>query len=517
MERIRRLLAATGLGLLVAIVTVPARAQDTALLGGGGGGLQKHPCPAGHLLAGLQARIGHWMDHVEPLCVPLTLEGRWAGGPVAAGAGMGGSGGGNPAQTVCPTDSYVNSLSVVVYADYTIRGHVLKKETEAASYNWKRAYVAGVSVGCTIPRLGQRVGTRSMGRDPGVHREYVRVVEADRNEYAKVGEWIALGGAGCPGYVPASGIHGRSGAYVDALGLTCDAHGPRLPLPPLAVQVRQASHVQAPALEWSAPDQSGNRAIERFVVEQRRVLRGWGTVTTWDSVASVAGPGAARAPRFSWNVSGDRSTERVFRVCSENVGGRACGEPVSVAAVRLETSAAPPGAAGRNPGVLAVAPVATPKILSPTPGSRQAAEIPLTIRFAPPGATGRVETYQVEIQSRNAAGAWTLPTAVLNVPASEAHGAGFRLTRGATFAPGAWRLRAQALQPRKSEWTPWVEFTVASTSAEAAPRPPAAMQKALPRSSPALDGLQKPSPAIPQATPVQPAPRPGMLREAPAR
>jgi hypothetical protein len=132
--------------------------------------------------------------------------------------------------------------------------------------------------------------------------------------------------------------------------------------------------------------------------------------------------------------------------------------------------------------------VNAPRVAAPAPGSRYRAETPLAIRVVPPAGTA-VQAYVLQLERRNAAGAWELVTN-LPAPAAQAEAAsgfsGFGAHRPGTPAsmqasPGAWRVRAQVSSPGPSKWSTWNEFTVVAADS------PRLMTDAL-RQAPAAPG-----------------------------
>jgi hypothetical protein len=107
---------AAAIGLFVA--EGPARSDTVRPSAGGvGAGDVGAPitirCPNGAYLAGLNARAGDRLDHIQPLCV-WALEGRlWTGDPFPApGNGMGTSRGGSQNNVICPRDHFVERIDV---------------------------------------------------------------------------------------------------------------------------------------------------------------------------------------------------------------------------------------------------------------------------------------------------------------------------------------------------------------------------------------------------------------------
>ena len=90
-----------------------------------------------------------------------------------------------------------------------------------------------------------------------------------------------------------------------------------------------------------------------------------------------------------------------------------------------------------------------------------------------------VSSYRVNIEQKDQSGKW-VPHGTIPVGANEAHSAGGYTGFGAgappTYltTPGTWRLNAQAVSPRQSGLSNWVEFYVT------APPSPTALKKKIP-------------------------------------
>ncbi len=228
--------------------TVPANATITQALGGPGGSHFKIECPAGKAVAGIFATAGAWVDGVSALC--STPGGKhqqfgWAGGT-----------GGEPQMVYCPSGQYVTS----VWLTFT-RGN-----------NLPRQYVNTIGILC---------GSESFTGDWRDKYDSLRCIlsidtanENIRGEQ-RCDSIIPSGGFGtnlvqsaekltCPKDEVLTGLVGRSGNYLDALGAVC---GPapkvkiRLPRPPIGsapkppVDVRTTENV--PSFESSALCKSG--------------------------------------------------------------------------------------------------------------------------------------------------------------------------------------------------------------------------------------------------------------------
>ena len=220
--------------LAVAASTPAALARDSGLQGGPGGSLQRWACPAGSYLYGAYVRYGDWLDYAAPLCVKMDSDGTWGEvvygamrdlqaiedpilGPRFAGpgpAGLGSDGGSEARELKCPANQYVTGLGVV-------------------NANYEH-YVARIALKCASWN-GKRTATVAMSRPAPNGVSYV-----------------ATGGLKCkPGHV-ATGLYGRAGIYVDAIGLSCD----RQPGAPIVISQGQVNDTQQAGKIQKSPEVS---------------------------------------------------------------------------------------------------------------------------------------------------------------------------------------------------------------------------------------------------------------------
>jgi hypothetical protein len=208
-----------------------AYATDLALRGGSGGNAFRSECPAGQFLVGMSIKAGAWVDAVAPLCAPLidnnTRFGKWK-----RGARQGGKGGSPLLKDgACPSDRYIVAIAVEVVDD---------------------KYVDFIDINC-IPLDGRDAATLVC---------------------LKTGEPCYFAGYNlptCSTNEAATGIWGRAGQFVDALGLIC---GPR-PLPVVASPA-PAPQAPPPVADPSAPPAD----IVKDPTAKRANFSG-----TWNSVA----------------------------------------------------------------------------------------------------------------------------------------------------------------------------------------------------------------------------------------
>jgi hypothetical protein len=195
--------------LVIALLAGVAGAvrADTYLppLGGKGGGQFITPCPPGQNLIGFQLRAGDDIDAIRPACVislgpslfsvpPINTN--WAGGP---GGGIRG--------VFCPA-----STPIVIGIDVQGEG--------ARTYTVNNIHLfcgLAVTTAQSHPDLPSAIfDAPQIPRNPGV---------------------LGYQRADCPAGQVAIGVHGRSGEWLDSVGLIC---GPaRMTAPPPSVPVQQ--------------------------------------------------------------------------------------------------------------------------------------------------------------------------------------------------------------------------------------------------------------------------------------
>jgi hypothetical protein len=195
-------------GLFVFACGAPrAAAEDfeTKIVGGPGGSPFELNCPNGGSLVGLYLRFSGWIEQLDAICV-ATSDGRWNSSPQRVlsnsynrppvpgrrapfGNAIGGNGGGSETSLVCSRDSVVYALTI---ATMVPPGGEIDM-------------VGRTEIHCVNPKTGREdVFTPIPGPEGG---EYVTRWPADCRSQS--------------GRYWASGIVGRAGVYIDALGLRC--------------------------------------------------------------------------------------------------------------------------------------------------------------------------------------------------------------------------------------------------------------------------------------------------------
>lgn len=173
------------LGLLVLVTEGSAR--DLEQVGGSGGGPYESACRPGDVLVGLGVNLGLVVDSVGAVCAPLNSDKtRWAAPTTYSPPRAGGSGGGQQ-PVLCRRDDAVMAIRVSV------------------GIFSKLLVVTGVEITC---------GTMASP----LRRYKVSALSAQSSRIRGQRDLSCYGSGSEPWAV---GIFGRSGTYVDSLGVKC--------------------------------------------------------------------------------------------------------------------------------------------------------------------------------------------------------------------------------------------------------------------------------------------------------
>jgi hypothetical protein len=203
---VRLTIAPAILGIL-AIISA-AHARDAGSDGGSGGGAFRSTCNPQNVLIGFNLTMGKSIDAIKPICIPLSPDGKsWTGS--AYETQKAGGNGGKLFKIACNPGNVVK----------TIRTGVDRNNM-----------VSGVSIRCV--GLADPNGLTTpfvIGNSQGVQTQ-------QQNFECRSGEL-------------ATGIYGRSGAMLDALGLVCDTFAFAQPKPrpvPTPVKIPETPPVKGP-------------------------------------------------------------------------------------------------------------------------------------------------------------------------------------------------------------------------------------------------------------------------------
>lgn len=158
--------------------------QNLPVFGGSGGTAYARDCGAGRVMTGIRGRGGLSLDAIGLLCRPVDAQG--ALGPESTMASLVGGSGGTAEARSCPVGQVMTGIRI------SYGGFVDRVQPQCRP--WKAA---------TRSVDGATDGTATIGRKTFTsEREVLSLCESSKQ--------------------PASGIRGRAGTLVDALGLVCD-------------------------------------------------------------------------------------------------------------------------------------------------------------------------------------------------------------------------------------------------------------------------------------------------------
>ena len=179
-----------------------ASASDTAVWGGPGGNAFRVTCDPGSYLIGFAGRTGQWLDQLRPICARWELFEQRFGQP-QVGNSISDSTGGYQQLAFskrCPVSTYaIDDLDFYMTVDEDIRPK----------------FVSTIFVKCRTARMPADVQEFSVG----LTKDYEHVRPAGLSFEST--PLRPHGHVTCPPGELAVGLHGRSGLFVDALGLAC--------------------------------------------------------------------------------------------------------------------------------------------------------------------------------------------------------------------------------------------------------------------------------------------------------
>ncbi len=255
-------------------------------VGGAGGDPFRVVCPSGAHLIGLSGRAGAWIDQLVPLCATWNAARQAFDAPVE-GRAQGTSSGGLPMTTGrCPAGFAVTAAGISVNTKDSGTGRRID------------AFVDEIGLQCA------QVG--------GSDVQPVRVGRA--GDAGGNSRWLYMSDRqACPAGQMATGIHGRAGLFIDAVGLICG------PAPVLSKTAGAASDAR-----------SARNQMERDPMASLRSGPA-------GAVAAVQGHGCQ--PGYEWRMAGPSDL-----VCVPPESKARAAEENSVAPARVD----PRGAFGPN-------------------------------------------------------------------------------------------------------------------------------------------------------------------------
>lgn len=290
-----RILAGAALVALSAIV--PAHADSwLPQIGGKGGAQYGERCPQGQILNGFELRAGDDIDAIRAVCVTASSPTAASTPPLSNGFGAGwhGGGGGSLRRLLCPPGT---PAVVAVVAGYD--------------------GIDTISLDTVDIYCGQASMNTSIGQYPS-NMVHAPVQDCTHGPNLIVPTWnatrdVVFGNGNCPHFklgqqkCPAGeigiGMHGHSGALVDAMGLICGA-APTFGPPPFAAMGHTDTRTPVQrALEDATLQRAATNPSTRAVIG-----RGVGTPKTSvkSSNVRVSNPPAANVNRKAIIIVGGK-------------------------------------------------------------------------------------------------------------------------------------------------------------------------------------------------------------------
>jgi hypothetical protein len=192
---------------LVALGSVVAPAQEHPIQGGPGGTPFRQQCGEQEYLVGFEARGASWVDAVRVLCAPWVRNTRTLG-PAVAPSGFAGGSGGTLRAVRCPSGA--QAVSTISFYLTGSRGTLSVDDARL---------VTGFYFACGNLNPPHQ-------RSPQNHEILSAshfLASAPSGPFTTGRDVEMLSPQSCPAGTLATGLHGRAGEYVDALGLICGA------------------------------------------------------------------------------------------------------------------------------------------------------------------------------------------------------------------------------------------------------------------------------------------------------
>jgi hypothetical protein len=210
------LLICLTVAMMFAVLSV--QAQTDAMLpaiGGGGGSEFVARCPEGKLLTGFGLQAGDWVDAIRPICVADYAV--YSVSPDEPYPSKFGGDGGHPRQLLCENASTKDGhgeLITIPLAPIVLGMYVGSEGKHTVTVN-RIHLICGVADPDDIEKIDDariREGlVANKGEPPRVRYDGITHYAGPEGEQS------------CPQGLVAVGIHGRSGVFLDAVGLICGA------------------------------------------------------------------------------------------------------------------------------------------------------------------------------------------------------------------------------------------------------------------------------------------------------
>ena len=197
----------------------PAWAWDSKVEGGPGGGPFRIQCPGGSFMTGFEGRTGAYIDHFRILCGSWDANTRQVQNRGPLQITIGTSGGGGPAGAACPGGWAVNAINF--------------QNTWRSESHINNGFVHHINFHCVLPERAESIwrtyGPTTPVPKPSGFLGTMMLLEYDQT---------------CPNGELAVGFQGRSGLYVDALGLVCLPIPAAAPPPPVSLSQPNSTVLQ---------------------------------------------------------------------------------------------------------------------------------------------------------------------------------------------------------------------------------------------------------------------------------
>lgn len=191
--------------LVVACLLVdvpPTSATTSEVIGGPGGRAFTLKCPSNMVLVGFRAQAGAWVDGAGILCTPVNGQGQISGS--RSEHGRAGGNGGSPQEAYCPNGQGATGLTLT----FTRGG------------GKPREFVNSIGIACQHQATASACISTGEGCGPIPPKQRYTLAVQTVKEY-KYNIMF------CPSDEYMTGVQGRSGNAIDALGIICDSVKPR--------------------------------------------------------------------------------------------------------------------------------------------------------------------------------------------------------------------------------------------------------------------------------------------------
>lgn len=291
---------------------VQAGSANLPTHGGNGGDDFSIDCGDDAVLVGVSGRKGSWIDRISARCVKVAMDGKWLGSVFSRG--QAGGDGGNSFTFDCPRDSAIGEMG--------------------GRYGW---YINRLILNC-IPAS---ISTNQPAAEP----TWNQVSATDSLDVSSSQQGpTAWNTDKCPNSKPGRGFRGRSGNYVDSIGIVChkgstpnrtrnDAPDGLAAVNLTTAMGPDTSSTPTPFVQLQWNDRSELETGYRVIAVgtgPRYQIR----MHIWRSAAFERPAVSGVDSRQALNVQGLHAGEYRLRVCAEHIptnGGNKCADGPSFA------------------------------------------------------------------------------------------------------------------------------------------------------------------------------------------